>query len=289
MNYIFHILVLLEIYMILALSANQKMGYSGLLSLGQAVFYGTGAYITAIAMTKFSFSYWQSLPLSFLACIIMSFIFSFIASKVRDLYFSLATLSIQIIFYSIIYNWIEVTNGSSGIKNGIYRPIVFNYKINSIIDFAIFGGFFLILIIIFYLWFVKTPLFRLIQATRDDQIAVLSFGKNPTYYKRVSIAISSLLAGFAGTLFASYMLSIEPGSFTLDESILILSIVLIGGAVNLKGSFVGVFIFVLLPEILNFINIPNTLAANLRMILFGLLLILIIRFKPNGIFGKHMI
>lgn len=288
MNYLLHVSVMLEIYILLALSANQKVGLSGLLSLAQAVFYGIGAYATAITITKFGFSYWLALPVAMLTCIIVALLFSFIAGKVRELYFSLATLALQIIFFSILYNWIPVTNGSYGIS-GISNPEIFGLKINTTGSFALFGGSWVLVVILFYSWFLKTPISRLIQATRDDQIAVLSLGKNPSYYKRISIILSAIVAGIAGTLYATYATYIDPSSFTLDESILILSIVLIGGAGRIIGPVTGAIIYILLPELLKFMQMPDGIAANMRMILFGLLLVLIVRFKPKGIFGKYLI
>lgn len=288
MNYILHISVMLEIYILLALSANQKVGLSGLLSLAQAVFYGFGAYSAAITITKFGFSYWLALPFAILVCIVVALLFSFVAGKVRDLYFSLATLALQIIFFSVAYNWIPVTNGAYGIS-GISNPEIFGLKINTPASFALFGGIWVLLVVLFYIWFVKTPISRLIQATRDDQIAVLSLGKNPNYYKRISIILSAVIAGIAGTLYATYTTYIDPSSFTLDESILILSIVLIGGAGKIIGPITGAVIYILLPEFLKFMQMPDSIAANMRMILFGLLLVLIVRFKPKGLFGKYLI
>lgn len=288
MNYLLHILVMLEIYILLALSANQKVGLSGLLSLAQAVFYGIGAYAAAITITKLGFSYWLALPAAMLACILAALVFSYIAGKVRDLYFSLATLALQIIFFSVAYNWIPVTNGAYGIS-GISNTEFFGIKISSPGSFALFGGFWVLIVILFYAWFLKTPISRLIQATRDDQIAILSLGKNPNYYKRISIMLSAVIAGIAGTLYATYTTYIDPTSFTLDESILILSIVLIGGVGRIIGPVTGAIIYILLPELLKFLQMPDSIAANMRMILFGLLLVLIVRFKPKGIFGKYLI
>jgi branched-chain amino acid transport system permease protein len=288
MNYLFHILVMLEIYILLAISANQKVGLSGLLSLAQAVFYGIGAYAAAITITKFGFSYWMALPMAMFTCVIVALLFSFIAGKVRELYFSLATLALQIIFFSLAYNWISITNGSYGIS-GISNPEIFGLKIKNPGSFALFGAVWVLIVILFYSWFLKTPISRLIQATRDDQIAVLSLGKNPNYYKRISIILSAIIAGIAGTLYATYATYIDPSSFTLEESILILSIVLIGGAGRIIGPVTGAIIYILLPELLKFMQMPNGIAANMRMIIFGLLLVLIVRFKPKGIFGKYLI
>lgn len=288
MNYILHILVILEIYILLALSANQKVGLSGLLSLAQAVFYGIGAYATAITITKFGFTYWLALPISILTSILIALIFSFIAGKVRELYYSLASLALQIIFFSVAYNWIPVTNGSYGIS-GISNPEFFGMKINTPAGFALFGGLWVLIVILFYKWFLKTPICRMIQATRDDQIAVLSLGKNPHYYKRVSIILSAIIAGIAGGIYATYTTYIDPTSFTLDESILILSIVLIGGAGRIIGPVTGATIYVFLPELLKFMQLPDNIAANMRMIIFGLLLVIIVRFRPMGLFGKYML
>ncbi len=288
MNYLFHIFVMLEIYILLALSANQKVGLSGLLSLAQAVFYGIGAYTTAITITKFGFSYWLALPMAIVSTAIVALLFSFIAGKVRELYFSLATLALQIIFFSLAYNWTSVTNGSFGIS-GISNPEFSGLKINTQGSFALFGGLWVLVIILFYGWFLKTPISRMIQATRDDQIAVLSLGKNPNYYKRISIIISAVIAGIAGSIYATYISYIDPKAFTLDESILILSIVLIGGAGRIIGPITGAIIYILLPEILRFLQMPDNIAANIRMILFGLLLLLIVLYKPKGIFGKILI
>lgn len=288
MNYLLHITVVLEIYILLALSANQKVGLSGLMTLAHAVFYGIGAYVAAITITKFGFSYWAALPAALLTCVLAALLFSFISGMVRDLYFSLATLALQIIFFSIVYNWTSVTSGPYGIA-GISSPEIFGLKINTPGRFALFGGVWVLGVILFYRWFLKTPLCRMILATRDDQIAVLSLGKSPNYYKRISIMISAVIAGTAGTLYATYATYIDPSSFTLDESILILSIVLIGGAGGIIGPVSGAIIYILLPEVLKFMQMPDSIAANMRMILFGLLLVLIVRFKPKGIFGKYLI
>jgi branched-chain amino acid transport system permease protein len=288
MNYLLYILVMLEIYILLALSANQKVGMSGLLSFAQAVFYGMGAYATAISITKFGFSYWLALPVAILTCVLVALLFSFIAGKVRELYFSLATLALQVIFFSIVFNWTSITGGADGIRK-ISRPVIFGFEINTPSSFAVFGGFWVLVVILFYGWFLKTPISRMIKATRDDQIAVLSLGKNPNYYKRISIILSAIIAGIAGSLYATYSAYIDPTSFTLDESILILSIVLIGGAGRIIGPITGAVIYILLPKLLEFIQMPDDIAANIRMIIFGALLVLIVRFKPKGIFGKYLI
>lgn len=287
MNYFLHLTVMLEIYLLLAISANQIVGYSGLLSLGQAIFYGTGAYVTAIATINLG-SYWVSLPLVLIACLLSALAVFYVSGRVRDLYFALSTLALQIIFFSLVYNWMTVTNGPYGISN-ITPPVLLGHRISSPGSFALFGALFLACVVLFYYWFVTTPVFRMIQAARDDQIGLLSLGKNPNYYKCISIVISAVISGLAGSLYAAYATYIDPSSFTLDESILILSIVLVGGIASVRGAIAGGLIFILLPELLKTLGMPDAIAANARMILFGLLLILIVRLRPEGLFGKRVL
>lgn len=285
MNYLLHLLVLLEIYGLLAISANQMIGYSGLLSLGQAIFYGLGAYSTAILMTKYSFNYWETLPVVAAVNCLAALLTGFIANRVRDLYFSLAMLALQVVFFSFTNNSTAVTNGSFGIS-AIDSPHLFGTTITGPAGFAILGGLFLGLVLLLYRWFISSPVHLLIQATRDDQLAVLNFAKNPNYYKRISIIFSAVVAGIAGSLYATYFSYIDPGAFNLDTSILLFSIVLIGGLGSLRGALAGAAIYILLPEALRLANLPDSIAANLRMVLFGLLIIVIVLFKPKGIFGK---
>lgn len=288
MSYVLHIVVMLEIYILLALSAHQKVGLSGLLTLAHAVFYGLGAYTIALSMSHFGMGYWTSLLVVVAVCALVALLISAIANRVRDLYFSLATLAIQIMFFSVIYNWVPLTNGPYGIA-GIQSPSLFGYHLSSPLDFALFGGAWVTLTLFAYRALWPSPLFRMIRATRDDQLGMTSLGMDPAYYKRISILFSAVLAGLAGSLYATYTSYIDPSSFTLDESILILSLVLVGGAGRIIGPVSGAFIYVLLPELLKFLQLPDTVAANMRMILFGLLLILIVRYRPQGLLGKRLV
>ena len=110
-------------------------------------------------------------------------------------------------------------------------------------------------------------------------------GKNVVGFKILAFAMSSGVAAIAGSLYAVYITYIDPTSFTLDESIFILTIVLIGGAGNFKGTIVGVFLMLLIPEILRFIGLPDSIAHYLRQIIYALILIIVVRFRPWGIAG----
>ncbi len=285
MNYYLHILVMLEIYALLALSANQMIGTSGLLNLSHAVFYGLGAYTTSILTTQFGISYFGSWIWIPSVVLVVSLFYAYISSKVRELYFSLASLTIQVIFFSTIFNWINLTKGPYGIP-GIGQPELFGYSISDPVAYSVFGFIVLAIAIGGFYFLNSSRLNLLIQATRDDEIALTNLGINPKGYRFTSIFISAFLAALAGSMYAGYTTYIDPTSFTLDESILILSIVLIGGIGSYKGAIIGAAIYVLLPELVKMVQIPDEYAANLRMVIFGLLLITIVRFRPKGILGK---
>jgi branched-chain amino acid transport system permease protein len=287
MNYILQIVVLAEIYIILALSLNLKVGFTGLLSLAQAVFYGIGAYVTSLGMVKLGISFPAAMALAVVANILFSLIIAFIAGRLRELYFALATLAFQVIMYAIFYNWTGITNGPYGIE-GIPRPEILGMRFDSLPSFALLGLFFMIITLVFFYYFQKTPFCRLLESTRDDELAVTALGKDPRYFKCTGICISGAFAAVAGSLYATYISYIDPSSFTIDESILLVSIVIIGGSGNITGPVSGALFYILLPEVLKFVNIPDAAAANLRMVIYGLILVLIVRYRPNGFFGKYV-
>lgn len=286
MNYLLHILIMCEIYLILALAMNLLAGYSGLLSLSQAAFYGIGAYTTALLLTKSGVNFPIALVGAILFNIVTCLPVIWFAIRLRDLFFILATLAWQIIVFTILYNWGSVTNGPFGIS-AIPKPIFFGHHFSSIPEFALFGGVICLSVCLFFFLLHQTPLSRYFQGVRDDQLALMSLGKNPTYYKAIAIVISSGISAIAGTLFASYFNYIDPTSFKLEESILIISIVLIGGLGSIKGSIAGAIFYVLLPEAIRYLNIPDAIAANLQMMIYALILILLVMFRPYGFFGKY--
>jgi branched-chain amino acid transport system permease protein len=287
MNYFLHIAILLEIYIILALSLNLKVGFTGLMSLAQAIFYGIGAYVTSLGMVKLGIPFLAAMALAISVNILFSLVIAFIASRLRELYFALATLAFQIIMYAVIYNWIGLTNGPYGIA-GIPRPEILGIQFNNLPSFALLGLFFLLITLAFFYRFQKTPFCRILESTRDDELAVTALGKDPRYFKSVGICISGAFAAIAGSLYGTYITYIDPTSFTIDESILLISIVIIGGSGNILGPVSGALFYILLPEVLKFINIPDSVAANLRMIIYGLVLIMIVRYRPNGFLGKYV-
>ncbi|MFQ5633114.1 MAG: branched-chain amino acid ABC transporter permease [bacterium] len=286
MNYLLHILIMINIYAILTLSLNIVVGYSGLLSLCHAAFYGIGAYITTLLMMKAGLGFVPAVLFAIAGAVILSYLIAIPSLRLKGDYFVLATLGFQIIIFVILYNWVDVTRGPYGIP-GIPQPQILRFRIDSLPEFFIFS-----LLIVFvcggliYL-ILNAPFGRTLKAIREDEIAAAALGKHVPRFKTQSFVIAAAFAAIPGALFATYFRYIDPTSFTLMESIFILSIIIIGGSGNLIGPIAGSVFLVVLPEILRFLQIPDSIAANMRQIIYGLILILLLRYRTQGLFGEY--
>ncbi len=286
MNYLWHILVMINLYAILAMSLNLVTGYTGLLSLCHAAFYGIGAYTTTLLMMNAGWGFLPALLAAIGLTAALSLIIAVPSLRLKGDYFVLATLGFQIIVFTILYNWVDLTRGPYGIP-GIPIPKVFGVEISSVFLYFLFSGA-LAGACELLLWaLTNSPFGRVLKAIREDEIAAAALGKNVPLLKVTAFAIGAAFAAVPGGLFAGYMRYIDPTSFTLMESIFILSIVVIGGAGNMIGPIIGAVFMVVLPEALRFLHIPDAIAANLRQIIYGLLLIILMRFRPQGIRGEY--
>jgi branched-chain amino acid transport system permease protein len=282
LDYILHILIFICLYTLLAQSLNLSAGLTGLISLAHAGFYGIGAYTTAILSKQFHLPFWVNLPAAILICLAISSLVSLISLRTIDDYFIICTLGIQAILFSLMNNWMEITNGPLGIS-GIPPISFFGFSIESNISFSLLSLFFML-----FIWLImhkiSTSAFgKTLRAINEDEIYTKSIGKNVYRTKVTSYVISAVLATIPGALYAHYVSYIDPFSFTISESIFILSIVIIGGMGNFIGSFWAASFMVLLPEALRFFGMPSSMAANTRQIIYGLILVLIMMSGKNGL------
>lgn len=282
MEYILHLLIFICFYTLLAQSLNLSAGLTGLISLAHAGFYGIGAYTTAILSQQFQMPFWINLPIAMLVCMFISLLVSLIALRTVDDYFIICTLGIQVVIFSVMNNWMGLTNGPLGIP-GIPSISIFGVALDGKIPFLLLSLFFMLVA-----WYVLNNLFnsafgKTLLAISEDEIYTESIGKNIYQSKVISYAISAAIAAIPGALYAHYISYIDPTSFTVAESIFILSIVIIGGMGNLRGSFLAAAFMILLPEILRFVGMPNNIAANMRQIIYGLILVAVMMSGKNGI------
>ena len=286
MNYVFHILIMLNLYIILALSINLIVGYTGLLTIAHAAFYGLGAYAYTLIVMNLNLPFPLALLLAIVIIAIISTLLSLPLIRLKGDPFAIATLAIQVIIYTLLYNWTALTRGPYGIP-GIPKPVLFGFKFNSIPSFLILSTVLMVIVLLIFITISRSKFALILKGIREDEMAIISGGRNPAVFKRYAFVIGSTFAVLSGFLFATYVTYIDPTSFTLDESIFILSIIIIGGSGNIKGPIIGAIFMVLLPELLRFVGIPDSIAANLRQIIYGALLILVMRLRPQGILGEY--
>jgi len=286
MEYLCHILVLIAIYSILASSLDLLAGHGGLLSIAHAAFYGLGAYTSAVAAVRFGAPFLVGVLAGVIVATVLSFIVSMPSLRLSGDYFVIATFAFQAILLSTLNNWTELTRGPLGIP-GIPRPIILGWHVQSQLDFLILAAGFGAFAPTVVHRLTSAPFGRVLHAIREDDVSARALGKNTLYFKVTAFAVSAGLAAMAGSLYAHYVTYIDPTSFTVMESILIISMVIIGGAGSLWGPLVGAVVLVTLPEALRFVGLPSAAAANLRQIIYGTLLVLMMMFRPRGLIGKY--
>jgi len=287
MDYLLHIAIMASIYILLVLAANLPAGMTGLLSLCQAAFYGIGAYF-AVYFLRLQFPFLVVAAIVMLGTALVSLLVSYASIKLKGDYFVLASLGFQMLVFTILYNWVSVTRGPYGIS-GIPDTQLIGWGVGKVSGvFAYFMLSTLLAVAAAFLFYnlKQSPFGRLAKAVRDDETALAALGRNPVSIKTQSFFLSAAFSALAGLLYASYIGYIDPTSFTLDESIFILSALFIGGLGNVSGPVTGALFVVILPEILRFVGLPDAFAANLRQIIYGLALVLCMFFRPQGLMGE---
>ncbi len=274
------------LYITLAVSLDLVAGHAGALSVGQAAFYGVGAYTTAILATEYHLGFWPSLLGSICIAVALSSALSFPSLRIHGDYFVIATFAFQLIVLSVLNNWADVTRGPLGIPN-IPRPVVIGWTVDSTGKFLVLSGLVAAITCAIVWRITRSPYGRLLHALRDDELFAKSLGKDTVRARVHAFALSAGLASLAGSLYAYYVTYIDPTSFAVNESILILSMVIVGGAGSRLGPVVGAAVLVLVPEVLRMAGFSVAAAANLRQMTYGALLVVMMLFRPRGLVGSY--
>lgn len=282
--YLIHILIIVVIYIILAMSLNLALGFTGLMNLGHIAFFGIGAY-TSTLLTMAGIPFILSILLGGLLASIFGFILTKITNKLKGDYLAMATLGFSFVVYSVLLNWSSLTHGPIGIP-GIPKPSIFGWHIQSNFSYLIFAILIATLIYFILKRITNSPYGKLLGAVRDDAIGAESLGKNVFRLKSQSMMISAFFAAIAGSLLAHYISYIDPSTFYLNDLIVIFTIVIVGGLGSLKGSIVAGILIIALPELLRFVDLPSAIIGTMRQMIYAVILIVILLYKPRGLFGK---
>ncbi len=286
MEYLLHIMVISGIYIILTLSLNLIVGYTGLPALGHAAFSCIGAYTSSLLALNMGVSPWIGLLIGACVAALSGIVVGYPAVRLKGDYLALATFGLGVIVYSIAKNWVSLTRGPMGLP-GIPQFSVFGLQLSEIWVYLILVGVFVAFTIFVINRIVNSPFGRVLRSIREDEIASQALGKNTNKYKLIVFIIGAFFAGIAGSLYAHYITFIDPSSFTVMESITILLMVIFGGMGSISGSIVGAVVLVVFPELLRFLGMPSSIAAPMRQMIYGLLLIVLMLKRPQGIMGAY--
>ena len=285
-NFFILILIYTCIYAFMSLGQNLITGYTGMLSLCAAGFFAIGSYATAI-LTKLGWSFWATLPVAAILSAIMGIIIGLPTLRLKGDYLAIATLGFAEIVRNVINNWDSLTNGPMVIQK-IPQIMVFGMNVSP---YKKYGFLLLEVVMLLICWFLlerlaSSRMGRALEAIREDEIAANSMGINVTKYKVVSFALGAAVTGIAGCLQAEYTLSVSPGSFVFMVSIMVLCTVVLGGMGNFVAVILGAFIIQFISYFPQLVGLSNIIPAQAKQIIFGLILVIMMIYRPQGILGR---
>jgi branched-chain amino acid transport system permease protein len=277
-KYFLHLSILALIWVIIAQGQNLIQGYTGYVSITQAGFMGIGAYCSALLSLKLGISVWITILVAPIFAAVFAIIVGFPSLRVKGHYFAIMTLAYNMVIFIVLLNFSRLTNGEAGLP-GIQRPA------------GISGGFldFNNRVVYYYLVLIAAALVtglaglivhsrvgKILIAIRQNEDLVGATGITAWKYKLFAFVMSAAFAGFAGALYAHYQRFINPEVFGVAQSLDAILAVILGGSGTIIGPIIGAFTVVFLPEYLRF-------ADSLRLIVYGLILVLVTIFMPKGI------
>ncbi|HEY5754360.1 MAG TPA: branched-chain amino acid ABC transporter permease [Steroidobacter sp.] len=285
MEYFIYIGTLIAIYATLTISLNLLVGYTGLISIAQAGIYGVGAYTTALLAQNVTNNLLVSFVIASSAGVLVSLIVALPSLRLKNEYFLIATMGFQAIIFSMFMN-LEITGGASGLYD-VPHPTLFGYTIRASHEKFLIALTLAVICYVLALRITNAPFGRLLRAVREDQIAVAALGKSVFHAKLSVFVFSAVFAGAAGTIYVYSLTALDPVAFGLDESIFIITLVIVGGTGSLNGSVLAAALLILLPEAFKFLAIPESIAPQLRQVLYGVLLVFFTRYRRQGLIGEY--
>ena len=276
-----NVMITALIYVMLALGLNIVIGLGGMLHLGYIAFYLIGAYTYGILNQFFGIGFWVALPIGAVLATVAGVLLALPVLRLRGDYLAIVTLGFAEIVRIIANNWTSLTGGPQGI-GGIPRPGLFGIEMNlsAATTYTYYIIVAAVLVTIFVVWrFENSRLGRALVAMGEDDIAAESMGIDLTRTKVIAFALGSLWAGIGGVIFASRTTFINPASFTMWQSVIVLSCVVLGGMGSIPGAIVGALGLILIPEYLRAFS-------DYRMLMFGAILVTMMVFRPGGLIQK---
>lgn len=264
--YYLQLIILVGINTIMATSLNLIIGYTGQLSIGHAAFMSLGAYASALATVRLGFPFIISLFVGALVAALFGVLIGIPTLKLKGDYLAIATLGFGEIVRIVCLN-LDLTGGAVGLRGIPKKTTLLWVVLVTLATIFILNR------------IIKSRIGRALIAIREDETAAESMGINSTHYKTLCFGVGAFFAGFGGGLFAHYFQYIHPNSFGFLRSIEQLCMVVLGGLGNMTGAFIGAAALTVIPEALRQI-------ADLRLLIYGAVLVLMMRVRPQGILGR---
>ncbi|MDE2582376.1 MAG: branched-chain amino acid ABC transporter permease [Rhodospirillales bacterium] len=281
--YLVNLATLTTIFAVLATSLNILIGYGGIFSIAQAVFFGVGAYAAAQVALHVTPDLLVASAAGAGAAALLSICLALPALRVRDEYFVIASLGLQMLAVTVFTEATPITGGFGGLV-GIPPASLLGLPLtdpNAMLA-ACLG--FLVLVLVLTRVLMRGSFGRSLMAIRDNDTAAEALGKNVMVLKTLAVMLGCAYAGIGGALYSAQMQFINVESFTLDQSVLIMAMVIIGGTGTLIGPLVGTVLILLLPAALSFIpGIPPTEIGVVQQMIYGLVMTLLMIFRPGGL------
>jgi branched-chain amino acid transport system permease protein len=277
-DYLLRTGALVWIYALFALSVTLAGGFAGQIVLGQAGALAIGAYTSALLVTQAGWDFWASFVAAGLVAAIFSVLITAPTWRLRGHYVSMATLATGAFIAALALNLGGITNGARGIF-GIPRPTLFGFSVNSATGMYLLTFAILVLALLVVSGLGSSHLGRTWAAVREDEVAAAASGIHPAAYKSLAFGLGSVLAGFAGALYAAQVTFIEPSQFGIALSVLAVTIAILGGLRAPMGAIVGAVILVGIPELFRPL-------ADWRLLFYGVVLLLLILLRPQGIWAR---
>ncbi|MGZ6237904.1 MAG: branched-chain amino acid ABC transporter permease, partial [Syntrophales bacterium] len=274
-GYIVNVLIFVGIYTILAVALNLLLGLAGQISLGQAAFFGLGAYISGVLTATYAANPWVAMVVAVIVVGIIAFVLGFPILKLKGHYLAMATLGMGIIVYIIFNETVDITGGPSGlpgIPNLSICGIIFNTDMKNY--YLVWS--FAIIAILLSVNLSASRIGRALRAIHDSEVAARILGVNVRLLKAQIFTVSGILSALAGSLYAHTVQFISPASFGFNVSIELLTMVIIGGLGSIYGSFLGAAILTLLPELFRTLQ-------DYDIVVYGIVLIVMTMFMPGGL------
>jgi branched-chain amino acid transport system permease protein len=285
-NYLAQISIFISVFLLLATSMNLVLGFGGLFSIVQAALYGVGAYTAAILILRLH----APLPLDLIAAFVVSCLVGAVLMgllrRVKIEIVIIATLALQLVFSAVFRNWNAVTGGSYGLY-GIPRPSLLGFPLTGLVPFAVYAAVVAALAFAALLFITNSPFGLAVRGQREDSVLAEALGHNTGRERLLIFTLGAGVAGIAGAVYAQFVGYIDPSSFDVNVSLSIITIVVVGGLGNLWGTLVAAVVLTFLPQLLQFIPATSNAAAQLQLLLYGLILVVIVRFWPNGIIPEQ--